>query len=249
MISVMHRCIHSKGRGLHNIIDWFYRMIFVAVRYSYEKHDCQRFFLLIQGDGLNFISVDMLHSAACIPYFTLSIPSLSPSHVYGAFSCVVNFPLLLSLLQIQNTHTSPLHSYLLPTTTHHILNRKRKSMHLPLPRRNPRHHLLLRNQMIDPLQQPQQALHTPTPLIQHVIRIPRLRETDHPRRPVNLGIYRFRGNELADVRLRFFLVEVQQLRQARHLDAGVVFRDDADVMFNNAFAEIEPALVAFLIEG
>ena len=116
-------------------------------------------------------------------------------------------------------------------------------------RRNPRHHLLFRNQMIDPLQQSQQALHAPTPLIQHLVRIPHLGETDDPSRAVDLRVHRLRRHQLADVRLRFLLVEIEQLGEPAHLDARVVFGDDADVVFDDAFAEVLPALVGFGVGG
>lgn len=99
--------------------------------------------------------------------------------------------------------------------------------------------------MIDPLQQPQQTLHTRTPLIQHLIRVPHLGETDHPRGAIDLGVHRLGRDELADVRLGFLLVEIEQLRETAHLDAGVVFGDDADVVFDDALAEVLPALMGF----
>ena len=124
-------------------------------------------------------------------------------------------------------------------------------MHLALPRLhlNPRHHLLLRNQMIDPLQQPQQAPHTPAPLIQHLIRAPRFRKTDHPRWTIDLCIYRLRRHQLANILFRLFLVEIQELAQPAHLDASVVFRDDTDVVLDDALAEVHVAGVGFGVLG
>ena len=114
-------------------------------------------------------------------------------------------------------------------------------------RLNISHHLLLRNQMINPLQQPQQPFHTPTPLIQHLVRVSRLRETDYSRRPIDLRVYRFRGDQLRDVRFCLVLVEVQQLRQSPHLDACVVFRHNADVMLDDSLTYVFPASVGFRI--
>ena len=114
------------------------------------------------------------------------------------------------------------------------------------PRRlNPRHHLLLRNQMINPLQQPQQTLHAPTPLIQHLVRIPRPRKRHHPRWPIDLRIHRLRRHQRTDIRFRLLLVQVKQLRQSVHLDAGVIFRDDADVVLDDALAQVLPTGVGF----
>lgn len=97
--------------------------------------------------------------------------------------------------------------------------------------------------MIDPLQQAQQTLHARTPLIQHLVRIPHLGETDDPGRAVDFGVDRLGRDELADVRLGFVLVEIEQLREPAHLDASVVLGDDADVVFDDALAEVLPALV------
>lgn len=83
-------------------------------------------------------------------------------------------------------------------------------MHLGL-HLDPCHHLLLRDQMVDPLQQSQETPHTPAPLIQHLVRAPRLREADHPRWAINLRVHRLRRDQFADVLFRLFLVEVQEL--------------------------------------
>ena len=95
----------------------------------------------------------------------------------------------------------------------------------------------------------QQALHIRTPLIQHIIRIPRLRKVDNPGRTINLSIHRLRSNKLADILLRLILSEVEELSQARHLDTGVVFCDDTDVVLDHALAKVLPALVSLLVGG
>ena len=109
----------------------------------------------------------------------------------------------------------------------------------------PRHHLLLRDQMIDPFQQAQEALHAPTPFIQHLVRVARLGERDDAGRAVDFGVDRLGRDELADVAFRLVLVQVEQLGESVHLDAGVVFGHDADVVFDDAFAEVLPAEVGF----
>ena len=103
--------------------------------------------------------------------------------------------------------------------------------------------------MIDPLQQAQQALHAPTPLIQHIVRISGLRKTDDPRGAVDLRVHRLRRHQLADVLLRLFFAEVEEFGQPAHLDAGVVFRDDAHVVLDDALAQVFPAGVGFGIGG
>ena len=113
----------------------------------------------------------------------------------------------------------------------------------PLIRLYPRHHLLLRNQMINPLQQSQQALHIPAPLIQHVVRAPRLREAHHLRGAVDLRIHRLVRHQLRQVLLRLVGLEIEQRRQTRHLDARVVARHDAHVVLDDALAQVEPARV------
>ena len=103
--------------------------------------------------------------------------------------------------------------------------------------------------MIDPLQQAQQTLHAPAPLIQHFIRIPDPLKTDDPGGSVDLGIHRLRRHQVADVLLRLHLAEVEQGAQPVHLDAGVVFRDHADVVLDHALAEVFPARVGFGVGG
>lgn len=114
---------------------------------------------------------------------------------------------------------------------------------------NPRHHLLLGDQVIDSLQQAQEALHAPAPLVQHLVGVARLGETDHFGGPVDLGVDGFGGDELADVGFRFVFVQVEQLRQAAHLDARVVLGDDPDVVLDDALAEILPARMGFGVRG
>lgn len=114
---------------------------------------------------------------------------------------------------------------------------------------NPRHHLLLGNQMIDPLQQSEQTLHAPAPLVQHLVRIPRLGETHHPGRTIDFGVDRLRRDQLTDIRLRLLLIQIQQLREPRHGDAGVVFGNDADIVLDDALAQIEEAGVGLGVFG
>lgn len=114
-------------------------------------------------------------------------------------------------------------------------------------RLDPCHHLLFGDEMIDSLQESQQALHVVTPLIQNVISIPRLREADDPCRSVNLGVHSLGGNQLADVLFRLILSQVEQLGEASHLDASVVLGNDADIVLNDSLSEILPSLVRLLV--
>ncbi|KAI7052585.1 PCI-domain-containing protein [Hortaea werneckii] len=109
---------------------------------------------------------------------------------------------------------------------------------------NPRHHLLLGNQVIDPLQQTQEGFHVARPLVQNLVCIAFLLETDDAGGAVDARVDRLGGDEVGDVLLRLRGGEVEELRQARKGDARVVFGDDADVVLDDALAEVEPALVA-----
>lgn len=95
---------------------------------------------------------------------------------------------------------------------------------------------LFRDQMIDSLQQPEQAFHIPAPLVQHIIRTIRLLEADESCRPINLRVDGLGRHKLAYVLLRLLLVEIKQLRQTAELYTRVVFGDDAHVVFDDALA-------------
>ena len=112
---------------------------------------------------------------------------------------------------------------------------------------DPSHHLLFGDEMINSLQQPQQTLHTPTPLIQDVIRIPRLRKAYNPGRPIDLRIHGLGSDQFADVFFRLVFVEVKKLREPGHLYPRVVFRNDSDVVFNDALPKILPSLEGLLV--
>ena len=116
-------------------------------------------------------------------------------------------------------------------------------------RLDPSHHFFLCDQVIDSLQQTKQALHVSAPLIQHIIRISRLGKVDNPGRSINLGIHRLGGNQLANVLLCLIFRQIEELSQARHLDASVVFRDDADIVLNNTLTKILPSLVGLWVGG
>lgn len=105
---------------------------------------------------------------------------------------------------------------------------------------DPRHHLLLRDQVVDPLQQPQKALHVAAPFVQHVVRIARLGEVDQSGWTVDLGVDRLRTDQLADVLLGFLLRQVQQFGQPAHLDTCVVLGHHPHVMLDHALAEVLP---------
>lgn len=103
--------------------------------------------------------------------------------------------------------------------------------------------------MIDALQQAQQALDAAAPLVQHLVGSARLGEADHAVRPVDLGVYRLGRDELGDVLLRLLGVEVEQLRQAREPDPRVVAGHHADVVLDDALAQVLPPRVRFRVLG
>ena len=111
----------------------------------------------------------------------------------------------------------------------------------------PSHHLLLSDQVVNSLQQTQQALHASTPFVQNLIRIPRLGKRDDSGGPVDFGVDGLGRDQLANVAFRLFLVQIEQLGKPVHLDASVVFRNDADVVLNDPLAEILPAGVGFWV--
>ena len=96
--------------------------------------------------------------------------------------------------------------------------------------------------MIDPLEQAEQALHVEAPLVEDVVGVAGLREADDAGWPVDLGKHRLGRHQLADVLLRLVLGQVEQLGEAAHLDARVVLGDDADVVLDDALAQVLPPL-------
>ena len=109
------------------------------------------------------------------------------------------------------------------------------------------HHLLLGDQVVDSLQQAQKALHAPAPLVEDFVRVAGLGKRDDARGPVDFGVDRLGRHELADVAFRLFFVQIEQLGEPVHLDAGVVLRYDAHVVFDDPLAEILPARVSFRV--
>ncbi len=105
------------------------------------------------------------------------------------------------------------------------------------------HHLLLRDQMIDSLEYTQQGFHIPTPLVQYIIRLSWFREADDARGTIDAGIDRLGGDQFTQIFLCFRGIETEEVCKSWETDAGVIFRDDPDVMLDDAFAEIEPALM------
>ena len=103
--------------------------------------------------------------------------------------------------------------------------------------------------MIDPLKMAQQTLHIRAPLVQHVICISGFFKCNDPRRAVNLGVYSFRRDEIADKLLRLTFSQIKELRETVHSHACVVLGDDADVVLYHSFAQILPALKGLLIGG
>ena len=111
------------------------------------------------------------------------------------------------------------------------------------------HHFLFGDQMVNSLQQSQQALHVSTPLVQHIICVSWLGEVNDSGWTIDLGVHSLCSHQLADVFLRLILCQVEKLSQAGHLDAGVVFGDNSDIVLNDTLAEILPSLVGLLICG
>lgn len=112
---------------------------------------------------------------------------------------------------------------------------------------NPSHHLLLCNEMVDSLKKPEKALHVPAPLIQDVVSIARFGEADDVCGTIDFRIDGLGCNKLADVLFRLIFSEVEQLRQARHLNTRVVFRYHTDIVFNDPLPEVLPPLIRFWI--
>ena len=118
---------------------------------------------------------------------------------------------------------------------------------IDLGRLDARHHLLLSDQMVHTLQEAEQALHVPAPLVEDIVRVARLGEGDDAGWPVDLGVDGLRRHQLADVLLCLVLCQIQKLGQARDLDASVVLCDDADVVLNDTLAQVLPPLVCLVV--
>ena len=116
-------------------------------------------------------------------------------------------------------------------------------------RLDPGHHLLLCNEVIDPLKQTQETLHVEAPLVQNVVGIARLGEAHNPRRPVDFGINRLGCHQLADVLLRLVLSQIQQPRQPVHPDPCIVLGHHPYIVLNDPLAQVLPPLESHLVVG
>lgn len=105
------------------------------------------------------------------------------------------------------------------------------------------HHLLLRDKMVDPLQQSEKALHVAAPLVEDVISIARFGKAHDPCWPIDLRVDGFGCDEFADVLFCLIGGEVEELRQTRHFDTGIVLCDHADIVFDDPLSQILPSLV------
>jgi hypothetical protein len=114
---------------------------------------------------------------------------------------------------------------------------------------NPRHHLFLCDEVIDPLQQSQKTLHISAPFIEDIVRVSRLGEANDSGGTVNLCVDGLGRDQFADILLRLVLGEIQELGQALHLDTGVVFGHDTDVVLDDALSQVLPPLVCLVIAG
>lgn len=109
------------------------------------------------------------------------------------------------------------------------------------------HHLLLGDEMINSLQQTQQALHVVAPFVQNIISISWLGKADNLCGTINLGVDCLGGDKLADVLLSLILGEIEELSEALHLDASVILGDDTDIVLNNPLSQVLPSLMRLLI--
>ena len=91
-----------------------------------------------------------------------------------------------------------------PSVLNHLVRLASLSL-LHLGRLNPGHHLLLRDQMVNALEQTQKALHATAPLVENIIGIARLGEADNLSRPINLGIDGLRSDQLGNILLSLVL--------------------------------------------
>lgn len=109
------------------------------------------------------------------------------------------------------------------------------------------HHLLLGDQMVDPLEQTQQTLHVAAPLVQNVIGIPGFGKVDQSRGSVNLSVDGLRCDQITNVLLRLFLSQIQQLGQTAHLNASVVLGYYTDIVLDNPLSQVFPPLVCLVL--
>lgn len=109
------------------------------------------------------------------------------------------------------------------------------------------HHLLLGDEVVDPLQEPQQALHVVAPLVQDIVCVSRLGEADDSRRPVDFRIHSLGRHQFTNVFFRLIFRKVKELGKAAYLDSSVVLGNDPNVVFDNALAQVLPSLVGLFI--
>ncbi len=109
------------------------------------------------------------------------------------------------------------------------------------------HHFFLCDQVVDSLKQTKQALHISTPFVQNIVCISGLREADNSGGSIDFGVNGLRSDQLADILLRLIFRQIEQLGQAWHLDAGIVFGDDTNIVLNDTLAEILPSLICLLV--
>lgn len=120
---------------------------------------------------------------------------------------------------------------------------------LPFDGLDPGHHLLLCNEMVDSFKQTEQALHVAGPLIEHLVSVSLLLEANQSRRTINLCVDGLADDQLANVLLRLLFAQVEELREALEVDAGVVFGDNTDIVLDDALAEVQPALMCLGVAG
>ena len=109
------------------------------------------------------------------------------------------------------------------------------------------HHFFLGDQVVDSLKQTKQAFHVSAPLIQYIICVSWLGKADDSSRSVDLGVHSLRCDQLADIFFCLVLSQIEELGQAGHLDACVVFGNDADIVLDDTLAEILPSLICLFV--
>jgi hypothetical protein len=135
----------------------------------------------------------------------------------------------------------------LPLKTSRLLTGLARLTLLHLRWLDPSHHLFLGNEMINPLQQSQQALHVSAPLVQDIIRILGFGETDDASGTIDPRVDGLGSDQFRDVLLRLVLAEIEQLSESGHADASVVLGNDADIVLDNPLTQILPSLMSLFI--
>ena len=112
---------------------------------------------------------------------------------------------------------------------------------------NASHHLLLGDQVVNPLQKTEQTLHVAAPFVEDGVGVAFLLEADNLRRSIDSCVDGLADDEVRDVLFRLLRRKIQQCREAREVDASVVLCNHTDVVFDDAFAKVEPSLISLRV--